>query len=380
MREVIKAKGKLLFTPGPLTTSRTVKEAMLVDLGSRDCVFIDMVAEIRNRLLELGEVSKQNGYEAILMQGAGTFGVESVITSVIPENGHLLVITNGAYGERMVKMADIGGIKYSSLKYAENETPAIRDVEGLLKNEPSITHVAVVHCETTTGIVNPIKRIGELVNKAGKVYIVDAMSSFGGIPISIEDCHIDFLVSSANKCIEGVPGFSFVIARRASLQKIAGHARTLSLDLYAQWQGLEQNGQFRFTPPTHTLTAFYRALKELELEGGINGRANRYRANHETLVNGMREFGFKEYLDRDKQGYIITAFNYPAHPDFNFERFYELLNEQGFVIYPGKLSKVDCFRIGNIGHIFPEDIHNLLSAIQVSLKEMGISFEIPVNS
>ncbi|MEW6406269.1 MAG: 2-aminoethylphosphonate--pyruvate transaminase, partial [Chloroflexota bacterium] len=223
------------------------------------------------------------------------------------------------------------------------------------------------------GIVNPIREIGEVVRRFGKTYFVDAMSSFGAVPFNMSECGIDYMVSSANKCIEGVPGFSIILARRAALEATAGYSRTLSLDLLAQWQGLESNGQFRFTPPIQALLAFHQALLELEMEGGVEGRAARYRANHETLIAGMREMRFREYLQPERQGYIITSFYYPQHPNFSFERFYRLLNEKQYVIYPGKLSQADCFRIGSIGRISPSDVRDLLSAIRDTLEEMGIT-------
>jgi 2-aminoethylphosphonate-pyruvate transaminase len=198
------------------------------------------------------------------------------------------------------------------------------------------------------------------------------MSSFGAVSLNLAQCKIDYLVSSANKCIEGVPGFAFVLARADSLKGTAGYARSLSLDLYSQWQGLEANGQFRFTPPTHSLIAFYQALLELEAEGGVEGRAARYRANYETLIAGMSDMGFRPYLDPMDHGYIITSFHYPRHPNFKFERFYQILNDKGGVIYPGKVSDADCFRIGSIGRIFPSDVHTLLAAIRDTLTEMEI--------
>jgi len=250
--------------------------------------------------------------------------------------------------------------------------PDLGLLEKTIASDPAITHVAVVHCETTTGIMNPIEAIGEIVARAGKVYFVDAMSSFGAVPVDVAKCHIDYLVSSANKCIEGVPGFGFVIAKRETLLKTKGYARSLSLDLLSQWQGLEANGQFRFTPPTHVLLAFYQALLELEAEGGPEARGARYKANYDRLVLGMRLLGFTEYLAEDLQGYIITSFRYPEHPRFDFEKFYSRLNDKGFVIYPGKVSNADCFRIGTVGRIFPADIAALLAAVLQTLEEMGI--------
>jgi len=365
-------KDKALFTPGPLTTSRTVKQAMLRDLGSRDFEFIELVKDVRRRLTVLGGVDESE-YTAVLMQGSGTFGVESVIGSVIPPDGKLLVIVNGAYGRRMVKIASVLKIACELLEFPEDCIPEIVDIEARLEHDASITHVAVVHCETTTGIFNPVKEIGAVVKNHGRQYFVDAMSSFGAMPLNLAESGIDYLVSSANKCIEGVPGFSFAIARKASLLATRGYARSLSLDLLAQWEDLEKSGQFRFTPPTHALLAFHQALIELEDEGGVEGRATRYQANYETILTGMVRLGFDAYLKPQNRGYIITSFLYPTHFKFDFHTFYELLNEKGFVIYPGKLSTVDCFRIGHVGRIDPNDSHGLLAAVAATLDEMGVT-------
>ncbi len=364
-------KDKVLFTPGPLTTSRTVKQAMLRDLGSRDFEFIGLVKDIRRRLLELGEVVDK-GYETIIMQGSGTFSLEAVVSSTTPPEGKLLVIINGAYGRRLLQIANILKIESVILEYVENSTPDLAEIESTLAEDSSITNVAVVHCETTTGIINPIKEIGAIVRQFGRRFFVDAMSSFGAVPLNLAECEIDYLVSSANKCIEGVPGFGFILARRESLLETEGYARSLSLDLLAQWKGLEANGQFRFTPPVHTLIAFHQALLELEEEGGVEGRAARYRTNYETLLVGMRQMGFKEYLRPEDQGYIITSFRFPTHPNFTFEEFYERLNQKDYVIYPGKVSSADCFRIGNIGRISKTDVGHLLAAIRETLAEMKV--------
>ena len=370
-RQFLGRKGQILFTPGPLTTSQTVKEAMLRDLGSRDFDFINLVKNIRQQLLELGEVADQ-GYEGIIIQGSGTYGIEAVLSSVTPPDGKWLVIINGAYGRRINRIAQVLKIETVTLEYAEDRKPALNEVEAALSANRSLTNVAIVHCETTTGIINPIRDIGAIVKKFGQRYFVDAMSSFGAIPLNLAKCGIDYLVSSANKCIEGVPGFAFVLAKREALQKTEGYARSVCLDLLAQWKGLEANGQFRFTPPTHTLLAFAEAIKELNDEGGVAGRAARYQKNHETLCNGMRKMGFQEYLHPEDQGYIITSFLYPNHPNFDFERFYELLNKKNFVIYPGKVSAADCFRIGTIGRIFESDVEALLEAIGKTLIEMDV--------
>ena len=367
---------KLLFTPGPLTTSRTIKEAMLRDFGSRDTAFIETVRRIRRQLLKIAGVSQEGGYEAILIQGSGTFGLESVVSSTVPREGRILVVVNGAYGERIVKMTRALGIDARVLRYEENTPPDIQEIRQVLAEDAAITNTFVVHCETTTGLLNPVEEIGAAVRERGCFYIVDAMSSLGAIPLDLEAASIDFLVTSSNKCLEGVPGFSIVLARREALLATEGAARTLSLDLQAQWRGLEANGQFRFTPPTHTILALEQALQELEAEGGVRARAARYQTNHAILLEGMQRLGFHTYLSPDYQSYIITSFYYPDDPNFSFETFYERLNRKGFVIYPGKLTQTDCFRIGNIGQIFPEDVARLLAAVKYTLKEMGVQLRV----
>ncbi|HRQ49072.1 MAG TPA: 2-aminoethylphosphonate--pyruvate transaminase [Agriterribacter sp.] len=362
----------LLFTPGPLSTSLTVKQAMLEDMGSRDHVFMHAVKDIRNGLLQLAHVSREDGYECVIIQGSGTFAVESVISSVVGENDQLLVLANGAYGERIVKMAGIHRLNHAVLRFDEDTIVTPEATEAFLKDHPGITHVACIHSETTTGLFNPVAAIGAVCNHHGKVFIVDAMSSFGGVAMDMKAMQIDFLVSSSNKCIEGVPGFAFALCRRSILEKAKGQARSLSLDIYDQWAGLEASGQFRFTPPTLSLMAFRQAMKELEEEGGIPARERRYKANKQMLDEGMTALGFKQYLRPEIQGHIISSFLYPSDPGFNFELFYEKLNKRGFVIYPGKLSKANAFRIGNIGQIFPDDVKALLAAIKAVLEEENV--------
>jgi 2-aminoethylphosphonate-pyruvate transaminase len=360
---------KLLFTPGPLTTSASVKEAMLHDYGSRDSFFLELIKEIRQGLLELANVSKEIGYEAVIMQGSGSFGVESVISS-IPREGKLLVLINGAYGDRIANMAKIHQIPYETLVCDENQTPDLLATEQLLSTG-TFSSMVLVHCETTTGIFNPIEDFGILAQKYGVIYLVDSMSAFGAVPFNMAACNIDFLISSSNKCIEGVPGFSFVLAKRDALQTCQGQADTMVLDLHAQWAGLEKDGQFRFTPPVHALLAFKQALTELQEEGGVEGRSERYLSNFSTLKKGMQALGFKEYLEEEKQGYIINTYHYPEQEHFDFKIFYQELNQRGFVIYPGKLSKANCFRIGNIGRIYPEQVVQLIGAIAEVKTSMG---------
>jgi len=325
---------------------------------------LNIVQNIRERLVLLAEASPKN-YTAALMQGSGTFCVESVIGSSVPQNGHLLVICNGAYGQRIAQIADKLRIKYTMLEGPEILCPDLKKIESLLQREKDVTHIAVVHCETTTGILNPIEDIAVLARKFHKVMIVDAMSSFGGVPIAVEEWGIDFIVSSANKCIQGVPGFGFIIARKDEIKKCKGIARSLSLDLHDQWESMENGkGKWRFTSPTHVVRAFAQALDELDAEGGIENRFIRYATNQRLLVNGMRNLGFTALLSDTVQSPIITSFFAPNRPGYNFNTFYHSLKEKGFVIYPGKISATETFRIGNIGEIYNDDIKNLLQAIK----------------
>lgn len=367
---IASANDKPLFTPGPLTTSRSVKQAMLRDLGSRDSAFVNLVRDVRQRLLALAGVAAPD-YECVIMQGSGTYSVEAVISSAVSAQGKLLAISNGAYGQRIIQIAKVHKIDATILTYPEDAKPTAADVEAALAQDPALTHVALVHSETTTGMINPIDEIGAVVKRHKRRFIVDAMSSFGGMPLEPDKTGIDFLVSSANKCIEGVPGFGLILASRAALLECEGRARSLSLDVFGQWKALEANGQFRFTPPTHALLAFHQALDELVAEGGVIARAQRYSKNYQTLVAGMRSLGFKEYLQPQDQGHIIVSFRFPDHPRFEFEEFYSRLSDKGYVIYPGKVSNADCFRIGCIGRLFPADFAALLAAIRAVILEMN---------
>lgn len=358
----------LLLTPGPLSTSRTVRRAMLRDWCTWDDDYNRGVVQvIRHKLVGLAThaVDAQETYTSALMQGSGTFSVESVIGSVIPEKGKLLVIANGAYGERMATIAKALRIDNVVLRESEIEAPNVERIRQQLTIDADITHLAVVHGETTTGMLNPIGEIADICKSHDKTLIVDAMSTFGGMPIDIEALGIDYLISSANKCIQGVPGFGFVITTRALLEQTKGWARSYSLDLYDQWMTMEKgNGKWRFTSPTHTVRAFSQALVELEEEGGISQRHARYVENQRLLVEGMETIGFRCLLPRELQSPIITAFHVPKSPGFAFAEFYHQLKQRGFVIYPGKVTDIETFRIGTIGEVYPDDIHRLLDAVR----------------
>ncbi|WP_429167059.1 2-aminoethylphosphonate--pyruvate transaminase [Aeromonas rivipollensis] len=356
----------LLLTPGPLSTTATVRAAMLQDSCTWDADYnLGVVEPIRRELVRLATGPEyESDYSAVLLQGSGSYVVESVLGSAIGADECLLIINNGAYGARMGEMARCLGLRHHELDCGETTRPEPAAIDAMLARHPEITHLAMVHCETTTGMLNPLEEVAELCQRRGIRLIVDAMSSFGGIPIDMGRLGIEFLISSANKCIQGVPGFGFVIARRAALMACAGRARSVSLDLHAQWQTMEQQGgKWRFTSPTHTVLAFAQALRELDEEGGIAARYQRYSENQRILVAGMAELGFAPLLPEEWQSPIITAFYSPAHPDYRFADFYQRLKGQGFVIYPGKVSQADCFRIGNIGDVTPERVRELLAAM-----------------
>jgi len=358
----------LLLTPGPLSTTKTVKQAMLRDWCTWDEDYNKIIRKLRDDLVLLA-TKQDKEYTAVLMQGSGTFAVESVIGSVIPGRGRLLVAANGAYGDRIAEIADVLGISHIKLDSGELAPVDFDELEETLAADPDITHVAVVHCETTTGMLNDIERVGRCAKKYGKIFIVDAMSSFGGIPMDIAELEIDYLISSANKCIQGVPGFGFVIARISELNQCGENARSLSLNLYDQWQVMETGkGKWRFTSPTHVVRAFVQAMQELADEGGVEGRYRRYLANQKRLTAGMGALGFWPLLDESHQSPFITAFLYPDKAGFTFGQFYEALKQSGFVIYPGKVSKADTFRIGNIGDVHEQDIMNLLAAVRKYLQ------------
>ena len=366
------ARDKLLFTPGPLTTSLTVKEAMLRDAGSWHYDFNALVTRVRERLVTLAGLSREQGWECVLLQGSGTFGVEAVFQTTVPPDGKVAVFANGAYGERMVLMLQHARIAHEVLRTPEDTPGDPVPLDALLARDKAITHVAAVHCETTTGILNDIATIGRVAKKHDRVYVVDAMSSFGALPIDFAACGIDYLISSANKCIEGVPGFSFVFCKRATLMACEGFARNLSMNLLDQFRGFEKNGQFRYTPPTHAILAFDQALRELDLEGGVAARGARYRRNHETLLAGMKRLGFRSYLPPAVQSPIITSFLYPPDPRFDFPEFYRRVADKGFILYPGKISQAATFRIGNIGRLFEADMRCVVSAIGETIEEMGV--------
>ena len=360
----------LLLTPGPLTTSKSVKSVMVHDWGSRDATFIRINQSVLTTLT--GIIGGDSDFVTVPMQGSGTFAVEAMLTTFVPRNGKVLILINGAYGQRAKKICEIAGRAVVVHETPEDTPPDLAAVEALLKNDPAITHVFSVHCETTSGILNPIGKIGEIAARYGKRFLIDSMSAFGALPLKAADISFDAVAASSNKCIEGVPGLGFVICRKAELQKTKGNATTLVLDLHDQWSNFEKTGQYRFTPPIHVIVAFHQALEEFSAEGGVAGRGGRYAENCKILIEGMSALGFEPLLPKALQAPIIVTFRMPADKAFVFQAFYDKLKERGYVIYPGKLTVADSFRIGCIGRLNADHMRGALKAIREILDEMGV--------
>ena len=365
----------LLLTPGPLTTSETVKRAMLRDWGSRDAAFIALNARLRERLLAIAGAA--DSHVCVPIQGSGTFAIEATLGTLLPRDGKLMVLVNGAYGRRMARICEVLGRAHATLESAEDVPNDPTALDAALAADPAITHVAVVHCETTSGILNPVAEVARITAAHGRGLIVDAMSAFGALPLDLAETPAEAVVASSNKCLEGVPGLGFVIVGREAIARAAGNAHSLALDLHDQWRAMEGNGQWRFTPPTHVIAAFVQALDEHAAEGGVAGRGARYARNCRVLVAGMRRLGFETLLPESLQAPIIVTFREPADAAYDFATFYEGLRRRGYAIYPGKLTVAASFRIGCIGQIHEPDIEGALAAVEAVLAEMGVTDRAP---
>jgi 2-aminoethylphosphonate-pyruvate transaminase len=357
-----------LLTPGPLTTSAATKQAMLHDWGSRDGRFIDLTARVRERLAAIAGGGEH--HSCVLLQGSGTYVVEAMLGSLVPADGRCLILVNGAYGARMARICEIIGRDHAIYETAEDTPPVPERLDEILADDAGISHVAAVHCETTTGILNRIEDIAAVCAARGRELLVDAMSSFGALPFDFGRVPCAAVAASANKCLEGVPGVGFVVARRDVLESAAGSAPSLSLDLHHQWRGFEGTGEWRFTPPTQVLAAFDQALSEHADEGGVAGRGERYAANCRILVEGMRKLGFETFLPDALQAPIIITFRAPSDPRFEFTRFYDALAGRGYLIYPGKLTRAASFRIGCIGHLDEAVMRDVVAAVAQVTEEM----------
>jgi 2-aminoethylphosphonate-pyruvate transaminase len=370
------SRDPILLTPGPLTTALPTRMAMLRDWGSWDSNFNAITAAVRERLLDV--VGGSDAHVCVPMQGSGTFSVEAAVDTLVPRDGHVLVLVNGAYGQRFAKLARMMGRRVSVFETAEDVPTTAADVDRLLAEDGSITHVGLIHCETSTGILNPLREIAEVVARHGRRLIVDAMSSFGALPIDARSMPFDAVIAASGKCIEGPPGMAFVIARRTALEHCAGNSTALSLDLFDQWQYMEKTTQWRYTPPTHVVAAFAVALDAFVAEGGQPARLARYTRNYETLVKGMAELGFRPFLDPRIQAPIIVTFHAPADPRYTFRAFYDSVRDKGFILYPGKLTQVETFRVGCIGAIDRDEMRHAVNAVRDTLAELMIERVAPV--
>ncbi len=368
----------ILLTPGPLTTTLTTKAAMLRDWGSWDASFNAVTARVRERLTAI--INGSETHVCVPMQGSGTFSVEGAVNTLVPRDGHLLVLINGAYGKRLARLTEMMGRRLSTFETADDVPTTAADVARLLDADASITHVGLIHCETSTGILNPLPEIADVVARRGRSLIVDAMSSFGAIPIDAKKIPFDALIAASGKCIEGPPGMGFVFLRRTVLEQCAGRSTSLALDLYDQWTYMERTTQWRYTPPTHVVVAVDAALEQYIAAGGQPARYRRYAANCETLISGMTEMGFKAFLDARIQAPIIVTFHAPADPKYAFKPFYDEVRNRGFILYPGKLTQLETFRVGCIGAIGPEEMRHAVNAVRDSLRTLGLSIRIAAAS
>jgi 2-aminoethylphosphonate-pyruvate transaminase len=364
------SRDPILLTPGPLTTSLTTKAAMLRDWGSWDAAFNAVTASVRRKLMDV--LGNPDTHVCVPMQGSGTFAVEAAVNTLVPRDGHLLVLVNGAYGKRLARLAQMMGRRTSTFETAEDTPTTAADVERLLARDPSITDIGLIHCETSTGILNPLPQIAGVVARHGRRLIVDAMSSFGALPIDARDVAFDALVAASGKCIEGPPGMGFVFVRKALLERAAGNCTSLALDLHDQWAYMEKTTQWRFTPPTHVVVALDAALDQYIAEGGQPARLERYSRNCQVLVEGMAELGFAPFLDPAIQAPIIVTFHAPSDARYTFREFYDRVRDKGFILYPGKLTQVETFRVGCIGAIGPDEMRHAVHAVRDTLAEMGI--------
>jgi len=360
-------KEPVLLTPGPLTTSSETKLAMVRDWGSRDTGFIEINRRVRAMLLDV--VGLKESHVCVPLQGSGTFAVEAMLGTLVPKDGHVLVPQNGAYCKRIAKICSILGRRITAIDYEERQPVKPADIDAALKKDPSITHVALVHCETSTGVLNPLTEIAAVVSRHKKSLLLDAMSSFAAVPI---EGACDALVAASGKCLEGPPGMGFALIRKTVLEKCAGNSPSLVLDLHDQWVNMEKTAQWRFTPPTVIVAALHAALEQFVAEGGRAARGARYRRNCEVLIEGMTRLGFKLFLDQKHQAPVIVTFHAPSDPNYDFQKFYDRVREKGFVLYPGKLTQVDTLRVGCIGAIDEHVIRAAVHAIADTVAEQNI--------
>ncbi|SEC80401.1 2-aminoethylphosphonate--pyruvate transaminase [Pseudomonas marginalis] len=361
----------ILLTPGPLTTSNRTRRAMMVDWGSWDDRFNQLTASVCAQLLAI--LHGEGSHHCVPLQGSGTFAVEAAIGTLVPRDGKVLVLINGAYGKRLARICEVLGRDLSTFETAEDQPTTAADVDRLLTVDSAITHVALIHCETSTGILNPLPQIAEVVKHHGKRLIIDAMSSFGALPINAREVPFDALIAASGKCLEGVPGMGFVFANKQALATAQGNCHSLAMDLFDQHSYIAKTGQWRFTPPTHVVAALHEALLQYQEEGGLPARHRRYADNCQALLDGMAALGLRSFLPAAIQAPIIVTFHAPQDPRYQFKDFYERVKAKGFILYPGKLTEVETFRVGCIGHVDAQGMRAAVKAIAEVLEEMEVS-------
>jgi 2-aminoethylphosphonate-pyruvate transaminase len=360
----------ILLTPGPLTTSPRTRQAMLHDRGSWDGAFNAITGSLCKDLAAIAHAAET--HVCVPLQGSGTFSVEAALGTLVPRGGKVLVPDNGAYCQRIVSILGCLGRPAVVLPFAEDAPADARAIGEALAADPAITHVAQVHCETGTGMLNPLPQIAEVVARHGRRLIVDAMSSFAALDIDARSMPFDALIAASGKCLEGVPGMGFVVVRRETLEAAAGSCHSLAMDLHEQWEYMQRTTQWRYTPPTHVVAALRAAVDQFIEEGGQPARLARYRRNCDELVEGMRRLALATFLDPAVQAPIIVTFHAPRDPAYAFPEFYERVRERGFILYPGKLTRVETFRVGCIGAIDHAVVRSAVNAIGEVLDEMVV--------
>ncbi|AYF49616.1 2-aminoethylphosphonate--pyruvate transaminase [Pseudomonas fluorescens] len=360
----------ILLTPGPLTTSNRTRQAMMVDWGSWDDRFNALTASVCSQLLAI--LHGTDSHHCVPLQGSGTFAVEAAIGTLVPRDGKVLVLINGAYGKRLAKICEVLGRDFSTFETAEDQPTTAADVDRLLRADAAITHVALIHCETSTGILNPLPEIAQVVKDHGKRLIIDAMSSFGALPIDAREVPFDALIAASGKCLEGVPGMGFVFADKQALAAAQGNCHSLAMDLFDQHSYMVKTGQWRFTPPTHVVAALHEALLQYAEEGGLPARHQRYADNCQALLDGMAALGLRSFLPAEIQAPIIVTFHAPQDARYQFKDFYERVKAKGFILYPGKLTQVETFRVGCIGHVDATGMQAAVTAIAQTLQDMHV--------
>ena len=364
-------RDKILLTPGPLTTTLRTKLAMLRDWGSWDSDFIGVTARVRQSLLKV--IHAEQTHVVVPLQGSGTFSVEAAVATLVPRDGHVLVLDNGAYCKRAARLTSLMGRTCTVMGFDEAEQVSPAALEEKLVADKTITHVVLIHCETGAGVHNPLEAVAAVCAAHDKGLIVDAMSSFGALPIDAREVRFDALVAASGKCLEGVPGMGFVFIRKAVLEGCAGRSQSLAMDLHDQHVYMEKTGQWRFTPPTHVVVALAEAIAQFEEEGGQPARLARYTDNYRTLIHGMARLGFMPFLDPAIQAPIIVTFHAPGDPRYAFRPFYDAVKKHGFLLYTGKLTQVETFRVGCIGAIGRGEILQAVNAVELALQDMGIA-------